>query len=215
MGSVSRLRARRAAAVGGGEEGVSLVEFTLLLPVFLLMLLGMLEFGLAFNHVMAVEYGTREGARTGSALGNGDTTGCGGGNDPAGVDEQIVAAAQRVIKSPGSDVVMSDITELRIFRATATGAQMGTLANVWRYTPGAGPDIDPGPGVDRLDFSPVSVNWPACVRSNAGGNPDSIGVRVQYTYRLTTPLAAVAGMFGGSTLNTMAMTDQTVMALNP
>jgi Flp pilus assembly protein TadG len=74
-GSVSRLRARRTAAGGRGEDGVSLVEFTLLLPVFLLMLLGMLEFGLAFNHVMAVEYGTREGARTGSALGNGDTTG--------------------------------------------------------------------------------------------------------------------------------------------
>ena len=36
-----------------------------------------------------------------------------------------------------------------------------------------------------------------------------------YTYRLTTPLQAVVSMVGGSQAATMAMDDQTIMALNP
>jgi hypothetical protein len=59
------------------------------------------------------------------------------------------------------------------------------------------------------------VAWPACSRLN-GANPDSIGVQVVYTYQLSTPLRAAAEFFGGSSLaSTFAMTDQTIMALNP
>ncbi len=173
----------------------------------------MLEMGQAFNHKLTVGYATREGARTGAALAAGGATSC-ALPDPAQVDQQIIAAAQRILKSPGSNVVMSDISAIRIYKATATGDQSGSVVNVWTYTPGAGPDLDPGPGVDRLDFSQSTVAWPACGRNN-GTNPDSIGVRVDYTYRLTTPLQAVVAMTGGSQAATLPMGDQTVMALNP
>ena len=69
------------------------------MPVFVLLLFGMLEFGFAFSHNLTLEYATREGARTGAALGPGTA------NIPcANVDEQIIAAAQRVLTSPGSPV---------------------------------------------------------------------------------------------------------------
>ena len=54
-----------------GERGQSLVEFTLILPVFLLVLLGMLEYGSAYDHRTAMAYAVREGARVGASLGNG------------------------------------------------------------------------------------------------------------------------------------------------
>ena len=103
---------------------------------------------------------------------------------------------------------------IRIYKATRTGAQNGSLVNVWTYTPGAGPDLDPGPGVDRLDFSQSTVGWPACGRLN-GATPDSVGVRIVYTYRLITPLQAVVTLVGGSQASTIGMVDQTIMALNP
>ena len=56
--------ARRDAA----RRGQSLVEFAISVPVFMLLLFGMLEFGFAFNHHLTLEYATREGARTGAAL---------------------------------------------------------------------------------------------------------------------------------------------------
>ena len=56
---------------GADAAGQSLVEYAITVPVFLLILLGMLEFGFAFSHHLTMEYSTREGARTGAALANG------------------------------------------------------------------------------------------------------------------------------------------------
>ncbi len=204
----------RASTTNRGEHGQSVVEFTLIVPVFVLFLLGMLEFGFAFNHNMTLEYATREGSRTASALGNGGPSNCNGGADAAQIDAQIVAAAQGILKSPGSPVNLADVSEIRLYHANSSGAQIGSQANIWRYTPGAGPDVDPGPAVDRLDFSPVSTGWPVCSRSD-GPIADSIGVRITYTYHFSTPLGTLMSYLGASSFSQLAMTDQTVMALNP
>jgi hypothetical protein len=197
-----------------GEKGFALVEFSLILPVFLLLLLIMFEFGLAFSHHLTLGYASREGARTGSALATGGAANCSGGADPAGVDQQVIAALQRIVKSPGSDIDMNEIQQVRIFKADAAGGQVGGLVNVWTHAAGAGPDIDPGPGTDRLDFVQSSVAWPACARVN-NLNPDSLGVRIVYRYQLATPLAALVGLMGGFHAVEIQLNDQTVMALNP
>jgi hypothetical protein len=196
------------------QSGQSLVEFAIILPVFALVLLVMLELGLAFNHHMTIEYATREGSRTGSGLADGGSTNCIAGVDAAGIDQQVVAAVQRILKSPGSPINLAAVNEIRLYRSDASGNQVGTQANVWRYTPGAGPDIDPGVAVDRLDFSQSSAGWPACRRSD-GPNPDSIGVRIRYGYSFQTPLGAVAAFFTGAPATLLTLDDRTVMALNP
>jgi hypothetical protein len=197
------------------EVGQGLVEFTLVLPIFLLLVMVMFEFGFAYNHNLTLGLASREGARTGASLANGGVVDCSGGNDPSGVDAQIIAGLQRILKSPGSDVVMTDIQSVRIYKADATGAQIGSYVNVWAYAGvGAGPDVDPGAGVEKIDFTQSSVAWPACSRLN-GGSPDSIGVQIRYTYRLETPLAGIVSVLRGNQPTTIAMNDQTVMVLNP
>ena len=109
---------------------------------------------------------------------------------------------------------MADVTSIRIYKASSTGAQVGSNVNVWNYSKGNGPDLDPGTGKDILDFVQGSVGWPACSRNN-GTNPDSIGVQIVYTYHLETPLGALVGFMGGRQGATMSMNDQTVMSLNP
>jgi len=52
------------------EDGQSLVEFALMLPVLLLILTGILKFGLMFNHYITLTDAVRSGART-LALGRG------------------------------------------------------------------------------------------------------------------------------------------------
>jgi hypothetical protein len=196
------------------QRGQSLVEFAVMVPVFILCLLGMLEFGLAFNHHMTIEYATREGSRTGSALADGGSTNCLAGVDLDNIDDQIIGAVQRILKSPGSPINLAGVEELRIYRADATGSQAGSDVNVWQYTPNTGPDLDPGLAVDRLDFSPTSVRWPVCSR-NSGPNPDSIGVRIRYRYGFQTPLGGIAGMFTSAPATLLTLDDRTVMALNP
>ena len=183
--------------------GQSLVEFSVSVPVFVLLLFGMLEFGFAFSHNLSLEYGTREGARTGAALGPGTP------NVPcAEVDDQVVAAVQRVLTSPGSPVDASRVSQIRIYRAKTdnSGDEDPGKVNVW--IPGAGPTVD---GTQLL-WKNQSVGWNACTPRDNGGSPDSIGVSLVYSYKLISPLGIFLGMTGTPAFQ---MSDRTVMALNP
>lgn len=57
-------RIRRAR----GERGAALVEFALVLPIFLMLLLAMFTGGMAWNVKLSLTQGVREAARTGATL---------------------------------------------------------------------------------------------------------------------------------------------------
>lgn len=122
----------------------------------------------------------------------------------------IIAAVTRVLTSPGSRVNIAEVPSIRIYKADAGGSQIGSNVNVWTYTPGAGPTVDGR----QLDYSESSVGWAACSRSN-GSPADSIGVQLVYTHQMQTPLGSLLRIFGGSGWSTIAVSDRTVMALNP
>ncbi len=50
---------------GRGERGQSLVEFVLVLPIFLLLLFAIIDFGMGFHAWITVTNASREGARIG------------------------------------------------------------------------------------------------------------------------------------------------------
>ena len=58
------IRARRK----NGEKGQALVEFTLLVPIFLLLLFAIVDFGMGFYSWITVTNAAREGARLGVVL---------------------------------------------------------------------------------------------------------------------------------------------------
>jgi hypothetical protein len=193
-----------------GARGQGLVEFAMLVPLFMLLLLGMLEFGFVFDQTMTISYATREGARSASAFasGNGTTLPC------ADVDKNIIAAVQRVLAADGSRIDLSRVSEIRIYRAQTDGTPFtGTSNNnIWSYNAGGGPTVDG----TALDFSFASGSWSACTRDSSwtsGAAPDSIGVAVEYSYPFVTPLGMVINAAGNGT--GLPISDRTVMALNP
>jgi hypothetical protein len=212
-------RARRLRP--GHARGQALVEFTLIVPVFMLILFGMIEFGFVFTHDLTIEYATREGARAGAALDNGGgTLGCGSGQSPnwTTVDPLVIAAVERVLQSPGSQVVISGVSQIVIYKANpTTGANDQGHQDVWTYAPGAGPI--PQGSTSHLNFVdssyPNGDGWMACSRGNASPNIDSIGVSLVYSYSFQTPLAGILRFFGGGGGATLTLTDKTVMQLNP
>ncbi len=190
----------------------------MLVPVFLLVLLGMLEFGFAFNHNLTIDVATREGARAGAAMADGSQidTSCGAGITitAANVDPLVIAAVQRVLESPGSMIDISQVQNITIYEVTASGTVTG-LSNVWTRTIGAGPAIPCVSPTQKLDFSPpASPGWPAGSRT-VGSSPDSIGVSITYSYQFRSPLGGILRFFGGSGAASLQMTDKTVMALQP
>lgn len=173
-----------------GERGQSLVEFTLILPVFLLVLLGMLEYGSAYDHRTAMAYAVREGARVGASLGN-------GGSTPGTVDATIVAAVQRGLTNP---ILIDNITSIDIYQSDLTG----------KPVPGK---ID---SYDKDGNLIGSAGWPPATRV-VGLNGDSIGVRVRYDFHPITPLGTVLGVIFSPTpgYSTIPMADSSVMHLEP
>jgi hypothetical protein len=179
-----------------------------------------------FDHNITLGYASREGARVGAALVNGGgQLGCGAGQSPnAGqVDQQILAAVKRVLTSPGSQVNMARIGQVRIYKVINGGPNVGqpqaNEINTWVYQDGAGPFVDG----EAIDFAPGpggTFNYRPCERDNRTSTsptddlPHSIGVSVTYTYDSRTALGAILRFFGGS-LGSFGMSDHTVMALNP
>lgn len=210
-------------AGGAGERGQGLVEFSTLVPVFLVLLMGMLEFGMAFNHQLTLGYATREGARIGADLVNGGgPLGCPDSSHPslspnaANVDQVIVEAVNRVLSSTGSPIPLNQVTRIRIFQASPTGGDTLGKDNDWVYTA----TQYTLPDGTKINFTPSTQSWGACNRSNVIGHTyanavNSIGVSISYTYQMTSPLASVLRFFGGSGASTLAMSDATVMQLNP
>jgi hypothetical protein len=193
------------------HRGQGLVEFALILPSFLLILVGMVDFGFLFYSHMTLEYATREGARVGSALaaGNPPTLPC------ADVDGHVVAAVQRVLQSAGiavrldpSDPAKGGVQWIRIYKATTnldgSGWATANNYNQWTYSAGGGPTVDG----TALDFRQGTVNWSACTRAN-GASPDAIGVAISYNHAWVIPTGP---LFGGGNFN---LVDKTVMVLNP
>ncbi len=198
------------------EQGQGLVEFSLIVPIIILIVISVAELGLAFGNKHTIGYGSREGARVGSALATGKVPDCLGGLDPALVDATLVSAVQRILKSPGSGIDIGNVEEIRIFKADSNGDETAGLVNVWEYTgPGSGPDVDPAEGYGTIDFNLIGSNaWPACARDNTTATPDSIGVTVVYTYDFVTPLPSVVNSIAGGALS-LELTETTVMSLNP
>ncbi|HYC07828.1 MAG TPA: TadE/TadG family type IV pilus assembly protein [Candidatus Binatia bacterium] len=207
------------------SRGQALVEYAIIVPAFMLLLMGMLEFGFVFNHNLNLEYATREGARTGAALANGGTSNCptvpstSDGIDPnvtnPDIDAYIIAAVQRVLTSPGSPIDITQVSQIQIWKNDPAnpGQPISNEINTWTNTGvGSGLTVD----TQKLDFTETSTRqWHICERNNSTVPPDSIGVSIKYTYKMVTPLAAVLKFFGPGGVASLPMGDQTVMALNP
>jgi hypothetical protein len=134
----------------------------------------------------------------------------------ADVDKNIIAALQRVVTSSGSQLSISDITEIRIYSADADGTQIGSLVNLWVPGWDGVTEVD---GVNLQFKLSGSAGWAASTRKNSWSTvagvstpPDSIGVSLKYTYRFVTPLGNFVSAFSTGTL---IIDDRTVMAINP
>lgn len=189
------------------ERGQAVTEMALLLPLLLVLVLGVIELSTALHESMTIAAATREGARVAGALVNGGgTLGCASDQslDAATVDPLVIAAIERVLTGSGAQISLPDVSAIRIYKSTPTGAEAPGFANQWVYSPNAGPVIAGA----RLDFVEQSSTWPACSRNNVAP-ADSAGITVRYLYRGRTPLRYFIPGLGS-----INMSDSAVMPLN-
>ena len=160
------------------ERGAAAVEFVIIAPILLVLLFGIIEWGMAFNHRLTVGNATQTAARVGTAIGNKDEA-----------DMRILEAiAQGVFRLPanGTDI----IKQVEIYRADGFGEPITGDNNVYVYNLVGTPtdaqcDWLPCPDPDTT-FNFAGLQWPPENRNVEVGSLDVMGVRVTFAHDWVT-----------------------------
>ncbi len=174
------------------RSGQSLVEFALVVPIFFTLLVGIIEFSLALNAVLAVNFASRDAALTASEGGN-----------SSGADCAVLRTIEDRIGPPADDDKIIDVT---IYRSSVNGQAIpvgGPDKNVY----GRGGSMVcpiPGDATSTIPFHLIgTAGYPETSRCNTlagcggGRTLDHVGVEIRYTYEWHTPLKAFIGLSGG------------------
>ena len=114
-------RDRRAS-----QAGQSLVEFSLVIPLFLVVLMAVIEFSFLMNGQLSINYATRDAALIAAEAGN---AGLDAQNDDL-ADCVILQKVQQDVTAPAST---SNITQVQIYWTNATGQPLDTSGNVTTF----------------------------------------------------------------------------------
>lgn len=170
-------------------SGQSLVEFALIFPIFVTLVMGVIEFGFVFNAMLSVNYAARDAALAAAEAG-----------DTLGADCVILKAVDDAIGPPTND---DRITTVDIFQASPNGAMLGAPTT---YTRGGSTSCTFVDGTTAtLPYTQTANGYAETARCNilagcggsgSGGSVDNVAVRITYTHTWVTPIRNFIG--GGS-----------------
>jgi TadE-like protein len=165
--TVRRWRRRDAAT------GQSLVEFALTLPIFSLVLMGVIEFGFLYNNLLTVQFAARQGVSAAAQAGGVD-----------GADCSILNAVELALSVP---VDRNDIDRVEIFRSDVNGDPIGTEVNT--YSRGGTLTCH---GTDDQPYTLIGTEGYAQIdrKDSLVAGLDIVGVRIHYDYHAITPVGA-------------------------
>ncbi|MGI9602797.1 MAG: TadE/TadG family type IV pilus assembly protein [Acidimicrobiales bacterium] len=179
------------------ERGAALIEAAIIMPVLLLIVFGVFEFGLLFRDELTLAQSTRDGARAGSAYGN---------------DYDADFKLLRTIENASTAVPPELITRIVVFdpgtaeengaptQDCKDGIAVVDVCNV--YTPANWADTARFGCNDSNDLDKF---WCPADRRVQLGNVGYIGVWVEFLHPFVT------GFFGED----ITLTDQTIMRIEP
>ncbi len=172
------------------EAGSSMVEFALVAVLLLMIVFGIVEFGLAFRDRLTIGNAGQSAARAGTAVGNGDEA-----------DLVMLQALEQTLAnlpSGGVDIVQY----VDFYKADANGNPDGgcpgpnCVRYAYTYLDGPGPLCDWTPCPDMDNGGSYGGPWTPASRNVQVGNLDVMGVSIVFSHDWITgglvPLPDVA-----------------------
>lgn len=157
------------------EEGASLVEVSLVLPVLIAMAIGLAEVGFLVIDYITVTNSARSGARTGAAA----------ADDPL-ADENIL----NVVEEDLCNLRFGDVVNIQIFEANADGSMPDPVSSnlVNTYIPNGALQCNAS-GHAFICDPMLSCNWdPTTDRDRVPPGLDDLGVQIGFTHTSVTGL---------------------------
>jgi hypothetical protein len=164
-----------------GEGGAALVEMAIILPLLVLLVFGIIEYGLVFKEKLTIAAAAASSARTGATMGT-----------RAEADFAILQALEAGLFDQVDTGVLISVD---IFKATPSTGAKTTFMNTYTYEPSNpackwDPCPDPTPG--NFEGYGVPGNWPPADRITTllpgGGGLDVLGIEIVYHHSAVTQL---------------------------
>jgi len=198
------------------EAGQTLVEFALILPLFLILLMGVIEFAFMFNATLAINFATRDASLIAAEAGSQSTADC-----------AILAKIEQAIGAPldKAKTLTSGIQSVTIYKADRAGNPMAGVQTVYDRTGSmVCSDFTPSP-------MPYTIGTNGYPMGEAPGPPggrcdvltgctatipmDSIGVKIVYRYYFHTPLRNLVNFLPGAGAGYLDLGWSNVMRMEP
>jgi Flp pilus assembly protein TadG len=190
----SRFLARLCSGSGraGQESGQALVEFALIVPIMLIMLMALIEFSLAFNADLGINRASQDAVAVASVAGN-----------TAGSDCMILNSIENDVQAPNDK---SRIVEVEIQWTTPTG---NTIKAYQQYSRSGSTTCDTGLGTLTVPYTATVTGYPIAQRCNVVAGclgltathttVDTVAVKIRYTYIYQTPMGSLLKLISPAT----------------
>lgn len=155
-----------------------MVEFALVLPLFVLLLYGSIEVGLLFKTQGAYEEAAFEAVRVAAAAANATDA-----DQQALVQLQTMLPAENLANIASVTIYDATASGAPIAPITATGSVTSTFYTIYTYRPGVGFVC---PGTSTPPPCASGSSWNPAVRNTRVPSLDNIGLKIMYTYRSLT-----------------------------
>jgi TadE-like protein len=205
MGRLEQLNRRRRHRSGGQ----AMVEFALVIPIFLVLLIAIAEFSFLFTSYLSVGFASHDGVQMAATYGN-----------TAGADAAVL---QRIINDVGAPANSAQLKTVDIYwvnTSTADASPVGGAETIYTYDGGAHTYTLPSGGTVVLPFVQSSNGYPESSRCNVNAGigcvpghttVDTIGVKITYQYTWVTPFPQMINGPGTGPL----LTQNNIMRLEP
>ena len=201
------MAATRPKIITRTDSGQSLVEFSLVIPIFLLLLIGLIEFAFMFNSTLAINFITRDASLIAAEAGNQSSADC-----------TILRKVEEDVTPPLDN---TDIQTVTIFQADRFGQPMPGIQNVYQRTGTTTCPFGTLPyalvGAATFPASARCNDLEGCLNDQTGQTVplDTIGVSVTYRYFYHTPLPNLIPFLPGSARGWLDFTWSNVMRMEP
>ncbi len=163
------------------SRGQALVEFSLIIPIFMVIIVALMEFSFLLTTKIGVTNTAQDAVQLASQLGN-----------TASADFQILQLVEKGISAP---MDRAKIVSVEIFKTDAYGTK--NLGED-KYTRGAGEYANPDAITQKVPYQQSTLTYDPSIRQNVvATGVDYVGVIVTYKYTWLTPITNLVSL--GST----------------
>lgn len=171
------------------ERGATIVEFAVVFPLIIMLVMGVAEFSLAFKDWLTINHASREGARAGATAAN-----------DISADIQVLTAIEQAVTGADLQAINNVVVSDPDGGPSTTYTYTGDPTCAWTPCP------DPYAGAPPLYAPPYAApNYLPETRNVTAPSPGRIEVSITLTHQWFTGLFA----------NTSTWTADTIMRLEP